>query len=577
MPYTGAGGSVSPACGRQTQICDRSLAMLEQQRLEFEEQLKRVVEELSDANISAGLTRVSKGLPLPGVSESLPPGIDLSYPLPQAPTDAFHINFRKELAAARRTVDGTMDAAADSRFRPVFEQFGWRTVIYCQIGALHEVLPGQPPDAQDNPSYGFSGLAALHAPEPNAFDPRDFTRLCFSLALPATALMLRLATTISGNRARRFKNLFPAALFVVDTQSVYEANRLAAEWFGIQPDSTAPTPLAEALPENLRSWLEQAAVSGAEQPDQQQTVEQMWLTLRDGRRIWAGARVLPYRPLEYLDLPPGTITGFKNLSVTDVMTRLRVLILRDQTAEWESARLQQEMELARRMQASLLPARLPAYPGLELAAACIPAGHVGGDIYDAVGLRDGRLALFLCDAAGHGVDSGFLATLVSGAFRATVPRCPDPRDLLGAMDESVRVINQPGFVTAAYLLFERQARSVSIGLAGHPAPLFYRANRGRCESLLVPSTPLGVQLPPVYHVERFQLAAGDIVGIFSDGVLDLSSGSGDHFDTKLPDVLAEHASAPAAEILDAVLDAARDFLGGSPQEDDVTLIIARAE
>ncbi|MBN2056817.1 SpoIIE family protein phosphatase, partial [bacterium] len=269
-------------------------------------------------------------------------------------------------------------------------------------------------------------------------------------------------------------------------------------------------------------------------------------------------------------------TGYDEMSVDQFQSQVHLLSLRDITSEWEAQRLQQEMAMARHMQTSILPSRLPATAVFDVAARCLPASQVGGDIYDARLLADGSLAILLGDAAGHGTDSALLAAVAAGAFRTALEYDPTPAMVLAAIDRALMAVDHRGFVSVAYLLFAARGDRMSYGLAGHP-PLFLAGPHTTtpADPPLPSSIPLGVKLPSSYYLENVALRGETVIAVCSDGLLDLPVGDG-LFASHLPYILDPHI--PAESLVKRILDAAGGYRGESgEQDDDITIVVVRVQ
>src|SRR5262249_35068772 len=138
--------------------------------------------------------------------------------------------------------------------------------------------------------------------------------------------------------------------------------------------------------------------------------------------------------------------------------------------------VQRELETARRIQQSLLPARSPSVGGLSVAAQYLPMTAVGGDLYDFLELGPSGLGVLVADVSGHRVPAALVASMVKLAFMTQVDSGRDPARVMAAMNRLLSVAEAHAFVTAIYVVFDAQQRMMTVANAGHPGLLIGRAN-----------------------------------------------------------------------------------------------------
>lgn len=239
-------------------------------------------------------------------------------------------------------------------------------------------------------------------------------------------------------------------------------------------------------------------------------------------------------------------------------------------------------EIAEGLQQSLLPPRLPELPGVALAARYRPSGGsapVGGDFYDAFALGADRWLLVVGDVEGRGVEAAAVTGLVRHALRALMGTGMAPsaalaqvNRLLLAQDAGRRAPSR--FCTAAVAVLDLSAAEprLTLALAGHPAPLRADAD-GRVATIGRHGSLLGVQESARFSDETLTLHGGDTLVLFSDGVTERRSASGEFFgeENLAASVLA--APAPSAEaIADTIETAVRNF-SVHPLSDDVAILV----
>jgi hypothetical protein len=234
-----------------------------------------------------------------------------------------------------------------------------------------------------------------------------------------------------------------------------------------------------------------------------------------------------------------------------------------------------ELETARRIQSSILPELPPEVYGVRMAHAYRPATEVGGDFYDVLALEDGRLAVAVGDVAGHGVSSGLVMSMAKSALAVQVTFRPEVEAVFGTLN---RMIYQSArkrlLTTLCYALLDPRSRELFYASAGHLFP--YRVSAGGgVHALESVSYPLGVRGELKVRVRSERLEAGDMLFLFSDGVIESRpEGTDEPFGfERLEASLARHAGGGAVGLRDGVLEDLERFVGNVPLEDDLTVLV----
>jgi len=239
--------------------------------------------------------------------------------------------------------------------------------------------------------------------------------------------------------------------------------------------------------------------------------------------------------------------------------------------------LQQELEIARNMQLSILPRKFDAHPGLAIHATMIPAKEVGGDFYDFFALDAHRVALVMADVSGKGVPAAFFMAVSRTLLRAIAQFSDSPgpcmvrlNDLLAADNEEMM------FVTLFYAILDTRDGSLVYANAGHNPPYVLRAN-GQVET--VPRTngmALAVMDGIEYAENRLTLSRGDGLFMFTDGVTEALDPALQLFgDDRLVEGLQHIQSLPVRAIPAEVVAMIKRFEAGSAQADDITCLMVR--
>jgi serine phosphatase RsbU (regulator of sigma subunit) len=236
--------------------------------------------------------------------------------------------------------------------------------------------------------------------------------------------------------------------------------------------------------------------------------------------------------------------------------------------------IDQELELAQRIQASFLPQTLPQVPRVRFAAHYVLCGRVGGDFYDVFRLDERHVGLYVADAMGHGVPASLLTIFVKKGVRAKEVtgqsyRLLPPDEVLFRLNRDLidQQLSEHPFITMVYALFNHQDGTLQFARAGHPYPLLV-PRRGPLQLWRQEGMLLGV-LDARFPAQAHHLSPGDKVLIYSDGV-DAATfeGHAEGADSLLA-CAERHRDLP---VQDFVARLARDLFGAGPQQDDLTLL-----
>jgi serine phosphatase RsbU (regulator of sigma subunit) len=234
--------------------------------------------------------------------------------------------------------------------------------------------------------------------------------------------------------------------------------------------------------------------------------------------------------------------------------------------------------VAEALQGSLLPARLPDVPGLELSAAYVPAGEgfeVSGDFYDVFPVQDGW-AITVGDVCGKGQDAAAMTAAARHAIRAIAHWNPDPADVLTKVNEVILAGDyEDRFVTVklAYLRWDGDRVTAELASSGHPGPAVVRPD-GRVEVLSGGGLPLGLFPDAEPERETIELSPDDLMFFYTDGVTEARSPDMAYFEDRLADELAGAAGQSATETTRMVQQLVASF-SQDDLRDDMTILVAR--
>jgi len=245
----------------------------------------------------------------------------------------------------------------------------------------------------------------------------------------------------------------------------------------------------------------------------------------------------------------------------------------------EKHRIEQQLKIAREVQASLLPAGAPVVPGYDIAGLNLPAWDIGGDYFDYFPLADGCLGLVIADVSGKGVPAALLMATFRAALRSEVRKNrPIPaliREVHGTLVESM---DTSRFVSTVYGVLDPRLGTFTYVNCGHNPPMLLRA-RGDRELLPTGRPALGMFGGEPIDARIVRLDPGDTLLLYTDGVVELTDASLEEAfgETRLARALSDSAALPASEIIGALVSATRAHAGRERYDDDFTLVVVKRD
>ncbi|HYL85239.1 MAG TPA: GAF domain-containing SpoIIE family protein phosphatase [Candidatus Angelobacter sp.] len=241
-------------------------------------------------------------------------------------------------------------------------------------------------------------------------------------------------------------------------------------------------------------------------------------------------------------------------------------------------RLRGDLDTAREIQRQLLPRGAREVPGLDLAAAYVPARELGGDFYDFLPYGQGRLAFALGDVAGKGTAAALYGSLAIGTLReVVVDHACEPAAVLAVLNTRLHGARLDSrFIAMSFGIYDAPARRLTLSNAGGPYPLLVRD--GHVVSIRLEGVPLGLLPDTQYDESVIDLQPGDVVLFASDGIVESENATQEEFGLHRLCALLAGISAEdsAQEIAERILVETDTYTGaGIPPHDDRTLVVLR--
>lgn len=252
---------------------------------------------------------------------------------------------------------------------------------------------------------------------------------------------------------------------------------------------------------------------------------------------------------------------------------------RAEKALLENFRLLREMELARQIQLSLLPAAPPELAGVSIAGCCLPATHVGGDYFDYYRRDDDVVDMVVADVSGHSFGAALMMAEARSVLRAQVHSFTGTGDILTSLNDVLHedLSQAELFITMFYVKYDTTTRILSYSNAGHVSPLLSRhSSREKCCELDADGLILGISKGVSFEEKQLQLEKGDVLILYTDGITEAESDAGEQFGlARLCGTIGAHNSEAPQKIIDAVLREVSAFTTDAPPKDDMTMIVMK--
>ena len=245
--------------------------------------------------------------------------------------------------------------------------------------------------------------------------------------------------------------------------------------------------------------------------------------------------------------------------------------------ERELERVNHDLDIARSIQQGLLPSGAPSLRGFEVAGWNQPAEQTGGDYFDWQMLPDGRLAVSLGDATGHGIGPALVTASCRAYARASFLSV-EPDGLLDNLNRLLADdLPQNRFVTFAAVFLDPARSHVEVLSAGHGPILWYKRASDKIENIEAQGIPLGMISAATYgRGTEVRMASGDMLALITDGFYEWENPDGEEFGLeRLEAVIRESRDCSAEEVIARLRSAVENFCGGTEQKDDLTAVILK--
>jgi len=241
--------------------------------------------------------------------------------------------------------------------------------------------------------------------------------------------------------------------------------------------------------------------------------------------------------------------------------------------------LERELQMARKIQKSILPRTLPRPSGIDFGARMEPARAVGGDFFDIIPLNRDNYGIVIGDISDKGVPAAIFMALTRSLLRAKASRAVTPRKVLQRVNRILLEMNEEGmFATVIYGVLNRERKEFIYARAGHEPPLLFTADGERILPPFSPGQPLGLFANPLIDEQTLPVPPAGMLLLYTDGAVDAVDPDGNFFGLEnLVKTILTNLDHSAQSLCDQVLNEIQNHQGDNSQADDITLVGIHSE
>jgi serine phosphatase RsbU (regulator of sigma subunit) len=251
--------------------------------------------------------------------------------------------------------------------------------------------------------------------------------------------------------------------------------------------------------------------------------------------------------------------------------------LLDKAVRKQRDQLLQDVELAAQVQRMFLPIRRPSIAGLEIAGTMLPARGVGGDYYDYIPVDEHTIQIVIADVAGKGVPAALLMSATAAAVQLEVSEKRDMLEVVTRLNNGIHSVSDGDrYVTLLLADINALSRSLRCVNCGHNPALLFQATTREVVPINSSCFPVGMFDSVACKIQQADLAAGDILVLYTDGITEAENSQGEEFGMeRLSAVIRRDSSLSAEELVGNIFHSAEDFCQGVGFNDDATVLIVK--
>ncbi len=244
----------------------------------------------------------------------------------------------------------------------------------------------------------------------------------------------------------------------------------------------------------------------------------------------------------------------------------------------ENARVARELEIAKQIQLSLLPAAPPEFAWAKFAARCIPATQLGGDYFDFFRRGDDIVDFIIADVSGHSVGAALIMVEARSFLRAKVHSTGSAGKMLSTLNELLYedLTRAELFISLFYVKYNVERRLLTYANAGHNKPFLLRGRAAACIELDAEGLILGIKRDVIFEEKSIQLQRGDMLLLYTDGITEARNASGEFFgNERLCSILGKVSNEQPEQVVETIHREVTGFIGSPIAEDDISMVVMK--
>ena len=267
----------------------------------------------------------------------------------------------------------------------------------------------------------------------------------------------------------------------------------------------------------------------------------------------------------------------KNIDVSVVQKIVPDYLIR----KAERARIERELEIARRVQLSFLPSVKPELKGVDIASICIPATEVGGDYYNFIKIDKHKLGIVIGDVSGKGISAAFHMTLTKGFLKSQARTQLSPREIMIHLNELFyENVERGTFISMIYGVFDLKENTFTFSRAGHNPLILKKKLVEEVDVLCPKGLALGLEKGVIFEhlAEEYKIGINtdDVFMFYTDGFSEAMNTKKEEFgEERLQNTLKNISTETAENILEHIKFTISNFVGNAPQHDDMTMLVVK--
>ena len=242
----------------------------------------------------------------------------------------------------------------------------------------------------------------------------------------------------------------------------------------------------------------------------------------------------------------------------------------------EKKKLEEQMQIAKDVQTSLLPAHPPEIKGYDIAGICIPTYEIGGDYYDYIQLDNQNLAIVIADVSGDGIPAALIMSAFRALLHSQIKVENNPSEIMSVLNQQISIVSRKrDFISVFYAKLNFKEHTCTYTNCGHNPPLLLRSN-GKIDLLEQESAALNILTDAKFNSDSVKLEPGDQIIFYTDGVTEVFNADNvDYGVERLKEVILDSKDQSASEIITNVVNSTKIFSGTKLFRDDFTIIVLK--